>query len=116
MVGALDQANTNKSSACKLLLSVMKDPDPLVRHYAAHAIGKMAVLPDQSIPALTAALTDSDTRVRYISIFALKEFGSAASVAAPAIRKLETDPEENVRKSAKEIADYLENVNLEGRR
>ena len=82
----------------------------MVRHYAADAIGKLGVCPDQSVTELKAALKDSDTRVRYISVFALQKFGSKAISAIPAIRELQNDPEENVRKSAIEIASTLESL------
>lgn len=108
VVLALGYAKVEKTNACTLLLNAMKDSDGLVRHYAAHAVGELGVCPNQSVPALTAALDDSDSRVRYITVFALQKFGSNATPAISGIRRLQNDPEENVRKSAMEIATDLE--------
>lgn len=107
IASVIAETKANRAQAARLLTTMIGDPDGLVRHYAAHSLGTLGEMPEDSVRALTIALGDADARVRYISLFALKRFGAAAVSALPKIQKLEEDSEENIRKSAVEIGDEL---------
>jgi HEAT repeat protein len=79
-------------SAAPILLDLLKAKDRTVRKYAALAVGR-CVKPEEAVPALTAALTDSDVDVRRQAAMGLGEIGPAAQSALPALEEFSKEPD-----------------------
>lgn len=67
-------------SAIPKLIGLFRDKDPLVRYYAAEAVGKMGA---EAVPELLRAFKGSDALVRYYAGASLKRLGPAARAALP---------------------------------
>ncbi len=77
-----------------------KDPDPLKRLHAVHALQGRAGEGEAVVPVLTEALKDQDTYVRRDAARALGQFGPAARGAVPSLLARLRDREPSVRKAA----------------
>ena len=62
------------------------------------------------IRALLVALGDNDPTVRTAALFAITEIGPEARRALPRIRRMLDDPDEGVRKFAKDAAARIEGL------
>ncbi len=67
------------------LVTVLKDPDPLLRQNAARAFARMGPDAEAAVPELIAALADKDSGVRKYATRALGEIGPPAGKAVPAL-------------------------------
>ncbi len=68
-----------------VLIALLKDKSPILRKYAAEALGEIGAPAKAAIPALKEALKHKDGNVRYAAAEALKKIQAAATsaVAAP---------------------------------
>lgn len=78
----------------------LRDPDPLHRIRAIHALQQKTGEQQIVVPVLVAALDDENTYVRRNAARALVHFGPGALEAIPALRARLTDPQPGVRKAA----------------
>ncbi|MEO0828459.1 MAG: HEAT repeat domain-containing protein [Cyanobacteria bacterium J06635_15] len=86
-IGHVAQEQTDEKS-CSLLVSVLTDPEPLMRTEAAAALGQVNYPP--ALPHLMLALQDSDLDVRKAAINSLGKIGNPAAIA-PLTQALEDD-------------------------
>ncbi|MGI0484115.1 HEAT repeat domain-containing protein [Pantanalinema rosaneae CENA516] len=99
VIGALGHVAQEQSDerACNLLISVLTDPEPLIRTEAAAALGQVNYLP--AIPHLILALQDPDLDVRKAAINSLGKLGDP--LALTPLQELLDDPQDVIRVLAK---------------
>lgn len=94
-----------------LLPLLESDAEPIVREYAAEAlggIGPKATANANVVPALAKSLTYPDQRVRRAAVRSLGSFGPNAKSALVTVKSLQEDPSEDVRRAAAEAAKAIE--------
>jgi HEAT repeat protein len=103
----LSRAGADARDAVPDLIPLLKSPSALTRQNAALALG--AIGPDASaaVPALTDALKDSEWAVRRQAALSLGAIGAAAKAAVPALKRLDGDPQKQVRDAAKQARDKI---------
>ena len=81
VIGALGHVAQEKTDdkSCRLLISALTDPEPLIRTEAAAALGQITYPP--CVPHLILALQDSDLDVRKATINALGKIGDPQAVS-----------------------------------
>jgi len=81
------------TQALPVLISALRDPDPIVRGNAAKGLARLGEAAQQAVPALTAALADEDDKVRLAAARALGQIGPAAAPAIPQLSAALRDTE-----------------------
>jgi hypothetical protein len=81
----------------RLAVTAMQDPAPEVQSQAALAIA--ALVPDDGLPAVVAAVQNADARMRPACVAAIAAYGARASKHVDLLESLRaSEPRENVRK------------------
>lgn len=77
-----------------VLISALRDSDPIVRSNAAKGIARLGEAAQAAVPALINALSDSDRTVRLSAARALGQIGPGAASAIPQLAESmrETEP------------------------
>jgi HEAT repeat protein len=88
----------------QLMALTTGDPEPGVREQSAEAIGEIGSPAAAGIPALVKALGDSGARVRRDAVRSLGQMGPAAKGALQEVLALANDPDDDVKKAAKDAA------------
>lgn len=104
LVQMMGPAGTRHRAA---LEEALKDGDPMVRAYAAAALGQLMAKGRAAVPALAGALKDPVPTVRWSAAVALGKIGKKAASAAPALLEASRDPEPEVARLA---ADALKRI------
>lgn len=90
-----------------MLEEALKGKDPLVRVYAAGALGQLGAKGKAAVPALVEALKDPVPSVRWSAAVALGNIGKKAQAAVPALEALAADPNGQVRTLAKQALEKV---------
>jgi HEAT repeat protein len=98
-VGSLGDVKlgTNAEVVVRLLSQCIADTNQSTSVRAAEALGRLAIQPDLSVPALAEGLRDSRREVRSYCAVSLGDFGAQARSAVPALIALLGDSNWNVR-------------------
>ncbi|NQT90763.1 MAG: HEAT repeat domain-containing protein, partial [Candidatus Omnitrophica bacterium] len=100
----------DSAKAAELLVQRLSDTDAVVRSFAAWALGRIKYGSENEAPALTARLIDTDANVRASAAFALGEIGYRS--ARYELIDLLRDPDEDVRKSAKDALSKFDTLSI----
>jgi HEAT repeat protein len=79
--------------AVPALIKELVSPDPLVRRFAAHALGKLEKKSLDAVPLLEELLRDPHEDVRIAALSALERIGATLACLEPAIALVEADKE-----------------------
>lgn len=88
----------------ELMTLTASDPDTGVREQSAEAFGDIGPAAAAGIPTLVLALHDENARVRRDAVRSLGKMGPEARDALGAVQALANDPDEDVKKAAKDAA------------
>ena len=79
-------------AAVQSLLPLLNHSNVFLSLNAVGALGNLATLPDQVVPALTSQLSNPEPSMRYSAALALSKFGTNAAAAIPALLAWPTQP------------------------
>jgi hypothetical protein len=96
------------SLALPELTAALRDDDPDVRAWSAHAIGMIGPGARSAVPALTRLLRNANEGSRNSACIGLKGIGPAASSALPALRRALSDRSAHVREFARRAIAAIE--------
>jgi vesicle coat complex subunit len=106
----LGRIGPEANEAVPALIKALGETNADVRASAAEALGEIGPQKEEVVPALIAALDDPESFVRASAAWALGNIGPEAGPAAPELKRLtEKDPDESVRRDAREALEKIAN-------
>ena len=104
----LGRIGPEAKAAIPALIKALGDTNADVRASAAEALGEVGTQEKDVVSALVAALGDPESFVRASAAWALGNIGPKAAEAAPELKRLtENDPDETVRRDAREALEKI---------
>jgi HEAT repeat protein len=76
----VDADAARKAGAMRVVISILKDPDPQVACRAAGSLGGFQAQPELAVPALIECLRHTNTLVASQAVWSLEQFGSNADL------------------------------------
>lgn len=104
----MNDLGTNAAPLIPPLIACSRDTNSSIASFALGGLGRLEIMPELAVPALTNALASPDWRIRAnaIQVLALK-FTPQARNMRPALEKLLDDPDWRVRREAAKALDQL---------
>lgn len=105
---ALGEIGFCSNDVNEVLRNLLNEKEPLIRYYAADALGKIGV---NALNILLEMLQNKDWYIRLAACQSIESIGPKSKSALPEIQKLINDPDLEVRRAARTCFTRLKNIN-----